>query len=82
MERVISERLLTRSEAAALMRVSPGTLANMHARGEGPAYLKTARLRGKALYRPATVMAYLERNGTKPGSSTRRKGTRRKGSHA
>jgi hypothetical protein len=82
MKQTITERLLTRSEAAAIMRVSPGTLANMHARGDGPAYLKTARVRGKALYRPAAVMAYLERNGTKRGSTGRRKATSRKRTHA
>jgi hypothetical protein len=76
------DRLLTRAEAAAMMRLSPGGLANLHARGEGPAYLKTARIRGKALYRPEVVMAYLESNGRKPTTSGKRKATSRKASHA
>lgn len=69
--------LLTRREAALLMRVSPGTLCNMHARGQGPAYLKTARIRGKALYRREAVLAYLESNGSKPAGKP--KAMRRKG---
>jgi hypothetical protein len=72
--------LLTRREAAALMRVSPGTLANMHARGAGPAYLKTARVRGKALYRRAVVLAYLESNGRTPAAPAKAK--RRKAAKA
>ena len=76
------DRLLTRAEAAAMMRLSPGGLANLHARGEGPAYLKTARLRGKALYRRDAVLAYLESNGRKPAASGKRKATSRKASHA
>lgn len=76
--------LLTRTEAAALMRVSPGALSNMHARGEGPAYMKTARLRGKALYRREAVLAYLEGNGKQPAGQAKRqrKATSRKASHA
>ncbi len=58
-----TERFLTRPEAAALMRLDPRTLGNLAAAGDGPPYLKTARLRGKALYRLADVIAYLERNG-------------------
>jgi hypothetical protein len=76
------DRLLTRAEAAAMMRLSPGGLANLHARGEGPAYLKTARIRGKALYRREAVLAYLESNGRKPTTSGKRKATSRKASHA
>lgn len=87
----MDHHLLTRKEAAALMRVSPGALANMHARGEGPRYLKTARLRGKALYRREAVLAYLEGNGKQPAGQAKqqqrrqqrqRKPTSRKASHA
>ena len=77
--------LLTRAEAAALMRLSgPAALSNMHARGEGPAYMKTARLRGKALYRREAVLAYLEGNGKQPAGQAKRprKATSRKASHA
>ena len=77
--------LLTRKEAAALMRLSgPAALSNMHARGEGPAYMKTARLRGKALYRREVVLAYLEGNGKQPAGQVKRprKATSRKASHA
>lgn len=57
------ERFLTRPEAAALMRLNTRTLGNLAAAGEGPPYLKTARLRGKCLYRESDVVAWLERNG-------------------
>ncbi len=60
-----SERFLTRPEAAALMRLNVRTLGNLAAMNppQGPPYLKTARLRGKALYRESDVIAYMERNG-------------------
>lgn len=59
----MSERFLTRPEAAAICRLNARTLGNLAAAGEGPPYLKTARLRGKALYRESDVVAWLERNG-------------------
>jgi len=72
----MTERFLTRPEAAALMRLDPRTLGNLAAAGDGPPYLKTARLRGKALYRESDVIAYLERNGRgQPAASSKGTGT-------
>lgn len=72
----MSERFLTRPEAAALCRLNTRTLGNLAAAGEGPPYLKTARLRGKALYREADVVAWLERNGRgQPATSSTASGT-------
>jgi hypothetical protein len=70
-----TERFLTRPEAAALMRLDPRTLGNLAAAGDGPPYLKTARLRGKALYRESDVIAYLERNGRRGQPVTSSTGT-------
>lgn len=56
---------LTRTEAAALMHLSPRTLGNLAAMKppQGPRYMKTSALRGKTLYRRSAVVAYLEANG-------------------
>jgi hypothetical protein len=60
-----NDPFLTRVEAAALMHLSPRTLANLASSNppQGPAYMKTAALRGKTLYRRSAVVAYLEANG-------------------
>jgi hypothetical protein len=59
------ETFLTRSETARLMRLAPSTLRNLAAMKppQGPPYMKTARLRGRALYRKSEVIAYMEGNG-------------------
>ncbi len=56
---------LSRAEAAALCRLNPRTLGNLAAMKppQGPPYMKTARLRGKTLYRRSAVVAWLESNG-------------------
>lgn len=63
---------LTRAEAAALMHLSPRTLGNLASMKppQGPAYMKTAALRGKTLYRRSAVVAYLEANGRGAGRVT------------
>lgn len=74
----MSERFLTRPEAAALCRLNARTLGNLAAMNppQGPPYLKTARLRGKALYRESDVVAWLERNGRgQPAASSTASGT-------
>ena len=72
----MSERFLTRPEAAALCRLHTRTLSNLAAAGEGPPYLKTARLRGKALYREADLLRWLEANGRgQPTASSTASGT-------
>jgi hypothetical protein len=59
------ETFLTRSETARLMRLAPSTLRNLAAMKppQGPPYMKTARLRGRTLYRKSEVIAYMEGNG-------------------
>jgi hypothetical protein len=75
---------LTRTEAAALMRLNPRTLANLAAQHAGPPYMKTARLRGKTLYRRSEVVRYMEVNGrghaasSSPATSPAKQTTRRR----
>jgi hypothetical protein len=59
------DEFLTRTEAAALVRLNPRTLGNLAAMKppQGPPYMKTARLRGKTLYRRSALIAWLEANG-------------------
>jgi hypothetical protein len=59
------DEFLTRTEAAALVRLNPRTLGNLAAKKppQGPPYMKTARLRGKTLYRRSALIAWLEGNG-------------------
>lgn len=57
---------LTRTEAAALMRLNPRTLGNLAAKRQGPPYMKTSVLAGRALYRRSDVIAFLESNGRGP----------------
>jgi aminoglycoside phosphotransferase len=73
------DRLLTRSEAAKVLRMSPGTLCNLAMSGRGPAYYKTADSSGgRALYREADLLAYLERRKVIPGERQRRSGRHQK----
>lgn len=51
------DRLLTRAEAADLLRVPPKTLAAWAYRGDGPPFYKVGR---HAMYRPDDVAAWLE----------------------
>ena len=53
---------LTRTEAAALMRLNPRTLGNLAALRKGPPYVRTSTLRGRALYRRSAVLAFLDSN--------------------
>jgi len=66
----MSEHFLTRVEAAHMMRLDPATLGNLAAKRQGPPYMKTARTRGKALYRKTDVLAYLQANGRACGGSS------------
>jgi hypothetical protein len=47
------------------VRLNPRTLGNLAAMKppQGPPYMKTARLRGKTLYRRSALIAWLEANG-------------------
>jgi predicted site-specific integrase-resolvase len=53
----MSDRLLNREEAAALLRVPPKTLASWAYVGRGPAYFRAGR---RAVYRESEVWAWLE----------------------
>jgi hypothetical protein len=55
-----NDPFLTRTEAAALMRLNPRTLDNLAAKKKGPPYMRTSMLCGRALYRRSAVIAYLE----------------------
>ena len=57
---VSDDPFLTRTEAAALMRLNPRTLDNLAAKKKGPPYMRTSLLCGRALYRRSAVIAYLE----------------------
>lgn len=72
----MAERFLTRTEVAALVRLCPRTLGNLAAAGDGPAYVRTGQVRGRALYRESDVLSWLERNGRgQPAASSTDSGT-------
>lgn len=52
-----ADALLTPSDVADLLRVSPGTLANWRSQGRGPAYVRLAD--GPVRYEAADVSAWL-----------------------
>jgi excisionase family DNA binding protein len=52
-----SDRLLTRQEAADRLRVSTRTLDTMEASGE----IQAVRIRGRVLYHPDTIDAFIRR---------------------
>jgi hypothetical protein len=56
------DQFLTRTEAARLMRLHPRTLGNLAAKRQGPPYMKTSALAGRALYRRSAVIAFMEQN--------------------
>jgi hypothetical protein len=56
----MSERFLTRHEAAEMMRLDYRTLGNLGRRG--PPFVKTSRVRGKCLYRESDIVAFLQGN--------------------
>ena len=53
---------LTRTEVARWLKLHPQSLANMASRHQGPKFLRTGRLQGRALYRRSDVLAWLEAN--------------------
>ncbi|MGV0108902.1 helix-turn-helix transcriptional regulator [Arthrobacter sp. CP30] len=50
--------LLSRDEAALLLRRSPGTLANWASKRTGPSFIPVAD--GRVLYRKSEIIAWLE----------------------
>ena len=56
------DQFLTRTEAARLMRLNPRTLGNLAAKRQGPPYMKTSALAGRALYRRSAVIQFMEQN--------------------
>jgi hypothetical protein len=77
---VNDDPFLTRTEAAALMRLNPRTLDNLAAMKKGPPYMRTAMLCGRVLYRRSAVIAYLEACGrqTDPPCVNKRPQAKRK----
>lgn len=68
-------KFLTRREAADMLRMAPGTLSNLAARGEGPPFCKTAaRHGGRALYRESDLVKYLEQRTGPIARRTERRG--------
>lgn len=60
-----SDRLLTREEAAERLRISTRTLDDMEAAGE----IRAVRIRGRVLYHPETLEAYIRRSARREGRS-------------
>jgi hypothetical protein len=58
----MAEKFLTRTEVASLCRLNPRTLGNLASAGDGPPYVRTGQVRGRALYKEADVLSWLERN--------------------
>lgn len=52
--------ILSRDEAAAFLRVAPATLQNWAAHGTGPRYSRSGDVRGRAFYRRADLLRWLE----------------------
>jgi hypothetical protein len=88
------DQFLTRTEAARLMRLHPRTLGNLAAKRprQGPPFMKTSALAGRALYRRSAVIAFMEQNAAvrtlaptptdKPASRRRATASRPKAAHA
>lgn len=58
----MDRRFLTAKEVAALLRTTPGHLANQRMRGEGPPYFKFER---RVLYEEKTLNDWLEKHNVK-----------------
>jgi len=67
----MSERFLTRHEAAEMMRLDYRTLGNLAAQRRGPPFVKTSRFTGKCLYRESDIVAYLQGNATADAASSK-----------
>lgn len=63
-----SETLCTK-DAAAYLRISPSTLANLRSQGKGPVFRRlTDRKFGNVLYRKEDLDAWVEANIVVPGA--------------
>jgi len=62
-----TSELMTEAELAALLKVSPKTLANQRTRRVGPPYLKLSG--GIVRYSRAAVAAWMEANTIAPGGA-------------
>lgn len=60
-----SGALLTREEAAERLRISTRTLDDMEAAGE----IRAVRIRGRVLYHPEVIEAYIRRSARREGRS-------------
>lgn len=57
----LEERVLVSStEAAQMLGISPRTLANWRVQGRGPAYVRLGKSRSPILYRVSDIDAWLE----------------------
>jgi predicted DNA-binding transcriptional regulator AlpA len=61
-EDIMERRLLTAKEVATILRTSPGQLANLRMRGEGPSHLKFSR---RVLYESKAIEEWLDRHKVK-----------------
>lgn len=64
------ERFLTAAEAAQMLRLADGTLANLRSRGEGPPYTRVGD-RGRILYRLADIEDWLATRRVVPAAECR-----------
>lgn len=57
------------NEAAAMLGVSPRTLANWRTQGIGPAFIRVGAVHSRTLYRLDDLHAWLERNRVETSAS-------------
>lgn len=63
-------RIYSRREAAAILGVTPTTLAHWAMQGRGPAYSRSGPHRGRVWYRPADLDRWLQSRSIEPGNPT------------
>lgn len=64
-----TDKLLTRPEAAVVLRVRPATMARWAARGIGPTYSRSGDRRGRCLYRRADLAEWIASRRVRPGAA-------------
>lgn len=63
------DELLTRAEAAVVLRVKPLTLARWAARGVGPSYSRSGRRRGRCVYSRRDLAEWIASRRVQPGAA-------------
>jgi|688.fasta_scaffold1771208_1 hypothetical protein len=66
MTRQSSIEAMSRKQAAALLGLSPGTLARWAVQRKGPRYARSGETRGKVWYSAADLAAWLDEHKTTP----------------